>query len=400
MRISERMKKAIIGGSMVRAMFEEGVKLKKIHGPDKVFDYSLGNPDLPPPARFNQVVQKILEVNAPGIHGYMNNAGWPDVREKLAAYLDKILGPGLKAPIGPEQVLMTVGAAGAMNVALKAVVDLGSSVVVLAPYFMEYNYYISNHGGEVAVAQTNSSFRPDVDAVKAQITDKTVAIIINSPNNPTGAIYTAEELAELGRALAEESERRKRPILLLADEPYRKLAYNDTPVPSVFKAYPYSVVVSSFSKDLSLAGERIGYAAINPEMTEGSELMEAMVLANRILGFVNAPSMAQKAAIELLEESVDLATYRRRQDLLATELTKIGYELVRPEGTFYLFPKSPIADDLAFIEILREKLILAVPGAGFGRPGHFRLSLCLKEEMIRASLAGFAEAISHAARNK
>jgi aspartate aminotransferase len=388
------MEKAILGGSMVRRMFEEGVKLKKMYGPEEVFDFSLGNPDLPPPANFESRACQILREKTPGLHGYMNNAGWLEVREKLASYLTKTQGQDLNQVIGPENVLMTVGAAGAMNVVLKTVLDPGSTVVTLAPYFMEYNYYISNHSGVVTVAQTDEFFRPNIKELAAKIQKNTVAVIINSPNNPTGAIYTEKELADIGSTLTEGAKITGRPILLIADEPYRKLAFTNQPVPSIFKAYLYSVVVSSFSKDLSLAGERIGYAAVNPLMPNADKLMEAMVLANRILGFVNAPSLAQKVVVELLEESVDLNIYSRRQNIMVSELTKLGYKLVQPEGTFYLFPKSPIPDDLAFIDILREKRILAVPGTGFSRPGYFRLSLCLNEEMIAKSISGFAAAIS------
>jgi aspartate aminotransferase len=400
MRISHKMKEAIIGGSMVRRMFEEGVRLKKTYGPENVFDYSLGNPDLPPPAGFEAAAKRILLNAEPGAHGYMNNAGWLEVREKISAYLDKTLCQGLTKKLGPENALMTVGAAGAMNVVLKAVLNPGSSVIVLAPYFMEYNFYVGNHGGEVKVAQTDLAFRPNIDELAARIDEKTVAVIINSPNNPTGVIYSAEELAAIGDALNRATKKAGGPILLISDEPYRKLAFNGKPVPSVFKAYPYSVVVSSFSKDLSLAGERIGFAAINPEMPNADKLMEAMVLANRVLGFVNAPSLMQKTVVEILDESVDLDIYRGRQELMVTELVKLGYELVKPAGTFYLFPKSPLADDLAFIDILREKLILAVPGTGFGRSGYFRLSLCLSEEMIKKSIPGFAEAISQTVLKK
>jgi aspartate aminotransferase len=390
------MTQAVLGGSMVRRMFEEGVRLKTAHGQENVFDFSLGNPDLAPPARFNEVVKTILRDETTRIHGYMNNAGWADVREKMAAYLNKTIGQGLAKPIGPDNVIMTVGAAGAMNTVLKAILDPDSTVIALAPYFMEYNYYVSNHGGQVVAAQTDSAFRPDIGSLVEKINSTTAAVIINSPNNPTGVIYTPEELAAIGAALTENSKKIGHPILLISDEPYRKLAFHGGAVPSVFKAYPYSVVVNSFSKDLSLAGERIGYAAVNPDMPDAGALIGAMVLANRILGFVNAPSLMQKVAVELLEESVDLDIYRRRQDILVTELARLGYELVKPEGTFYLFPKSPIEDDLAFIDILREQLILAVPGTGFGRSGYFRLSLCLNEAMIKASIPGFAKAFAKA----
>jgi aspartate aminotransferase len=400
MLLSQKMNKAISGGSMVRRMFEEGVRLKKLHGQDKVYDYSLGNPDLSPPDRFGQVITRILQENIPGIHGYMSNSGWADVREKMAVYLNKVVGQDLKKSIGPDHVVMTVGAAGAMNTVLKAILDTGSEVIALAPFFMEYNYYVSNHGGEVVIAETDSCFRPDPAQLSKKISQSTKAVILNSPNNPTGVIYTKEELVSVGNVLTEASNKIGHPILLISDEPYRKLAFNDKPVPSVFSAYPYSVIATSFSKDLSLAGERIGYLAVNPDIPEINEFMGALILANRILGFVNAPSLMQKAVVELLDESVDLSIYRRRQELLVSALSKMGYELVKPEGTFYLFPKSPLKDDLAFIEILREELILAVPGSGFARSGYFRLSLCLKEEMIEASLPGFARAISRAKQSK
>jgi aspartate aminotransferase len=398
MPISQAMKKAISGGSTVRRMFEEGVKLKREHGPDKVFDFSLGNPDLPPPERFIEVATSILQENLPGTHAYMSNFGWSDVREKLATYLDKTIGLGLKKPIKPEHVLMTVGAAGGMNTVFKSILEPGDTVIALAPYFMEYNYYVSNHGGQVIAAQTDDDFRPDVFQIIDKIKRNTAAVIINSPNNPTGAVYTAKELASIGQILSAQSKRIGRPIILVSDEPYRKIVFNDQPVPSVFQAYPYSVVVSSFSKDLSIPGERIGYAVVNPLMPDGPQMMEAMVLANRILGFVNAPSLAQKTVAELLEDTSDLSVYERRQELMFKELTKIGYKLVKPEGTFYLFPKCPNTDEETFVNILRERLILAVPGSGFGRPGHFRLSLCLSEDMIKASLPGFADAFASSLR--
>jgi aspartate aminotransferase len=390
------MKQALTGGSMVRQMFEEGEKLKKEYGQDNVFDFSLGNPDLPPPTRFGQVASDILQANHPGTHRYMSNSGWLDVREKMAAYLDKTLGQGLAKPVTANNVLMTVGAAGAMNAVLKSILDPGDSVIVLAPYFMEYNYYVSNHGGEVVVAQTDYDFRPNVEDLIAKVKGNTAAVIINSPNNPTGVVYTAEELKSIGQALTAFSKRIGRSILLISDEPYRKLTFNLEPAPSVFSAYANSVVVSSFSKDLSVPGERIGYAVTNPVMLDGPILMEGMILANRILGYVNAPSLAQKTVVELLDETVDLDIYHQRQLLAYKELTNIGYKVIKPEGTFYIFPKSPIYNDLTFVDMLRKKLILAVPGTGFGRQGYFRLSLCLSEEKIKSSLRGFAEAFSQA----
>jgi aspartate aminotransferase len=326
----------------------------------------------------------------------MNNAGWPEVREKVADYLTRTQGAGLSKPFGSDQVVMTVGAAGAMNAVLRAVLDEGSEVIALAPYFMEYNFYAANHGGHITVSQTDSLFRPDPEDLKTKISSTTRAVIINSPNNPTGVIYTAEELSRLGAVLREGSERIGRPILLISDEPYRKLAFNDQELPSIFSAYPWSVLATSFSKDLSLAGERIGYLALNPDLPGGDELLGAVILANRILGFVNAPSLMQKAAAELLDCTSDLGIYRTRQQSLVKALRSMGYSLVQPEGTFYIFPQSPLADDLAFINLLREELILAVPGSGFGRAGHFRLSLCLPQTMIDASLPGFERALARA----
>jgi aspartate aminotransferase len=396
MPISDRMRDALKNASMVRRMFEEGARLKAIHGEDWVYDYSLGNPDLPPPASFARALRyAAAEAGAPGYHGYMPNGGWPDVRDEVAAYLAEI-NRGLSARFTGENVVMTVGAAGAINCALKAILNPGDEVIVLAPYFMEYRFYVENHGGSIVVAETDDSFRPVPESVARAVTPRTRALIVNTPNNPTGAVYTAQELEALGEALSEAMRMYGRRVYLISDEPYRKIIFGGAKAPSVFGAYRISIVATSFSKDLSIPGERLGYAAVNPRLDGWEEVSAAMILANRILGSVNAPSLMQRTVKGLLRESAELGAYEARSMLLADALEAEGYGLVRPQGTFYLFPRSPLPDDLDFVELLREELVLAVPGIGFGRPGHFRLSLCLDEGKIRASLPSFARALANA----
>lgn len=381
---------------MVREMFEEGIRLKAKHGADKVYDFSLGNPDLPPPDSFLRELERTVEsCDGPGVHGYMPNGGWPYVREAVADYLTET-NPEIGASFKGLHAILTVGAAGAMNCALKALLDPGDEVIVLAPFFMEYRFYADNHGGSVKVAQTDERFRPDPENVVRQVTSRTRAVIINTPNNPTGAIYDEGELKALGEAMEKASRTLAKPLFLISDEPYRKIAFKGATPPSVFACYRNTLAVTSFSKDLSIPGERLGYVAVSPLLEEAGILSDALVLANRILGSVNAPSLMQRAVKNVLRESSDLAVYERRSDIMAEGLTKAGYDLVRPQGTFYLFPRSPLEDDAAFTDILREELILAVPGSGFGRPGHFRLSLCVGEEAIRASLPRFAKAMEKA----
>ncbi|MDR2386424.1 MAG: pyridoxal phosphate-dependent aminotransferase [Deltaproteobacteria bacterium] len=388
MTISLKMRAALKGGSMVRKMFEEGRELKGRFGENNVFDYSLGNPDLEPPEAFKTKVIELINQNEKGLHGYMPNGGLDSVRHRLAGYLSKIHGEN----IGPEMVIMTVGAAGAINVALKTIVETGDEVMVLAPFFMEYAFYADNHGAKIVAVDSHDNFRPDLGKISEAITEKTRALIINSPNNPTGVVYTLEELKGLADLLRDKSKKYSRPVLLISDEPYRKIVFGGLEVPSVLSLYEDSVVVTSFSKDLSLAGERIGYICVNPKIKNSNDFISAATLANRILGFVNAPALAQRVVAELLEESVDIRVYQERVNSLAGALRGIGYDLVDPQGTFYLFPKSPMKDDLAFIEVLKKELILAVPGSGFSRPGYFRLSLCLDLDKINRSIDGFKRA--------
>jgi aspartate aminotransferase len=390
------MKEAISSGSMVRKMFEEGRRLKEKFGEEEVFDFSLGNPDLPPPISFIKRAKEILDNNVPGIHGYMPNSGWTDTKSAIAEYLNETQSIGLEKRFAVGNIIMTVGVAGAINVVLKTIIEPDDEIIVLAPFFMEYRYYADNHGGKIKIAESSADFRPDPEAIRAAINPKTRALIINSPNNPTGVIYNQDELRKIGDVLKIGSEKNGRPIILIADEPYRKITFMNFKVPPIFQFYPHSVVVNSFSKDLSIAGERIGYAAVCPDFPNGNELMEGMTIANRILGFVNAPSLMQKIVIGLLHENAELSAYESRIKFMANGLGKIGYKLVPPQGTFYLFPESPIKDDLAFIDILKEERILAVPGRGFSRPGYFRLSLSIAENLAQKSLPGFARALEKA----
>ncbi|MDZ7642611.1 MAG: pyridoxal phosphate-dependent aminotransferase [Desulfurivibrio sp.] len=388
MAISRKMAEFAERSSWIRRMFEEGARLKARYGEDEVCDFSLGNPDLPPPPRFAEVLTRLATAGQAGGHGYMPNGGYPEVRAAVAAQLSREQESALSA----EEVLMTVGAAGGLNVALKALLDPGDEVLILAPYFVEYHFYIDNHGGIARVVETGEDFGPDPAAVAAAITPRTKAIIINSPNNPTGRIYTAAELRELVEVL----EQAPQTIYLLADEPYRKITFDDHQVPAILPLYRHSMVISSYSKDLSLAGERIGYLAVNPAIADKPALLAALTLANRILGYVNAPALLQKVVAELQGVTVDVGVYRRRRELFCRLLAEAGYHFTPPMGAFYLFPQSPLADDSEFVRLLAAERILAVPGRGFGRPGYFRLSFCVADEVISRAATGFQAAMRKA----
>ncbi|MFA7349065.1 MAG: pyridoxal phosphate-dependent aminotransferase, partial [Desulfurivibrionaceae bacterium] len=372
----------------IRKMFEEGGRLKAQYGADQVCDFSLGNPDLPPPAQYQEAVRRIIAAETPGSHGYMANNGYPFVREAVAKQIS--LEQGLA--VGQDDILMTVGAAGAINVVMKSLLDPGDEVIILAPFFVEYNFYVDNHGGVTKIVNTAQDFSLDPAAIEAAITPKTKAIIINSPNNPTGQIYSAAELAGLAEVLAKAPQT----IYLISDEPYRKIVYDGHTVPSIFKAYRNSLIVSSYSKDLSLPGERIGYIAAHPGIEGKPQLLGAMTLANRILGFVNAPALMQRVVAELQGATVDTSIYTRRRELFCKVLREAGYEFVPPKGAFYMFPKSPIADDAKFVGLLAEEKILGVPGRGFGMEGYFRLAFCVEDAVISRSAEGFKRALAKA----
>ncbi len=385
MPIANQMIKMVEGMEMVKKMFEEGARLKAEHGPDKVFDFSLGNPDVPPPPEFKQVLKELLADESLG-HGYTPNTGYPHVRQAVADYLSSV--HDLK--LTPDCIIMTVGAAGALNDALNAVIDPGEEILVPAPYFIGYDHYAFIARATLKTVPTDGNFHLDTAAIASAITDKTRVMLINSPNNPTGAVYSAAELAVLGRVLDDASQKFGRRIYLVADEPYRKIAY-DVEVPSVFQAYANSIIVTSYSKELSLAGERIGFLAVNPKAEDAGLVASAAAVINTML-CVNAPSLLQQAVARLQGITVDVSIYRRRRDLLCQGLSEIGYDFHVPEGAFYLFPKSPLADDVKFSGILKEELILAVPGVGFGGPGYFRLSYAVPDSTISGSLEGFKRA--------
>jgi aspartate aminotransferase len=389
MSVSSRIKAALEGSSWIRRMFEEGRELKARLGPDKVFDFTLGNPDLEPPPQFKAALLAAAQDPRPGLHGYMVNAGLPETRQVLAAQLRRLHFLDFSA----DDLVLTVGAAGALNVILKAILDPGDEVVVLAPYFVEYLTYADNHGGVARVAETDENFQIDLNRLAAALSPRTRAVIVNSPNNPTGQVYEAGILGDLGRHLQDHSARQGRPVYLVADEPYRRLVYDGLEVPSIFAAYPDTLLATSFSKDLSIPGERLGYATVSPRAAARQELVGGLVLANRILGFVNAPALMQRVVANLTEVHVDIAPYARRREIFCQVLAEAGYKFFRPKGAFYLFPQAPGGDDLAFVARLREENILAVPGRGFGRPGHFRLAFCVPETVIEPAAPGFARAL-------
>jgi aspartate aminotransferase len=388
MSVSARIKAAVEGSSWIRRMFEQGAELKARLGPDAVFDFTLGNPDVEPPPRFKEELRAAAADPRPGLHTYMPNAGWPEPRHALAQHLSRVHHLSFQT----DDIILTCGAAAALNVILKALLDPGDEVVVFAPYFPEYHFYADNHGGVARVAETDDHFQLDLNRLEGALTPRTRAVVINSPNNPTGVIYGDETLKALGRFLTHHAGRHGRPVYLVADEPYRRLVYDGLELPSIFAAYPNTLLATSFSKDLSIPGERLGYVAVSPRATGRGELVGGMVLANRILGFVNAPALMQRVVTHLTEVSVDIAPYTRRRDLFSDLLTQAGYDFLKPQGAFYLFPRAPGGDDLAFVKRLKEENILAVPGRGFGRPGYFRLAFCVPETTIERAAPGFARA--------
>jgi aspartate aminotransferase len=386
MAVADKMQGFIERSSWIRAMFEAGAKLKMQHGDDNVFDFSLGNPVPPPPQRFYEVMNRLLSEKSPGIHGYMPNAGYPAVRQTIAEHLGK--SAGLK--MGAEDVVMTVGAAGAANIILKAILNPGDNVVVPKPYFVEYDFYADNFGGVIKRVESGPDFSLDVQAIADAIDEKTAAVMINTPNNPTGAIYSEDELKELAQALHQAGERTGRAVYLISDEPYKEVVYEGAEVPDLLSVYSNSIIAYSFSKSLSLAGERIGYVAVHPEIADKGDLMQAMVLANRILGFVNAPAIMQRAVAELLDETADMSVYVKKRNIVCDILDETGFEYAKPKGGFYVFPKSPIPDDVAFVRAAQEELLLLVPGSGFQGPGYFRISFCcMTDEQLARSVDAF-----------
>jgi aspartate aminotransferase len=388
MPVADKMVEMIEKSSMIRKMFEEGAKLKAQHGPENVYDFSLGNPDVPPPPEFKKVLRDL--VNDDNLnHGYTPSPGLPQVRKAVADFVSSEHGVNLP----PDMVIMTVGAAGALNDIFKALINPGDEILTPSPYFVGYNQYSFIAGAPLKTAPTDPYFHLDPAAIEAAINENTRVMLINSPNNPTGVVYSADELTRLGDVLNRASAKFGRRIYLVSDEPYCKITY-DVEVPSVFQAYSHSILVNSYSKALSLAGERIGYLAVHPAAEEAALVVSAAAVANTMY-CVNAPSLIQMAIGKCQGITVDVSIYRRRRDLLCAGLSEAGYDFNVPEGAFYLFPKSPIPDDMEFINRLKDELILAVPGTGFGAPGYFRLSYAVPDETITDSFKGFKRAIEN-----
>jgi len=386
MPIAEKMLKMVEGSSLIRKMFEEGAKLKAQYGADKVYDFSLGNPDVPPPEAFKNALKAMVE-DENLTHGYMFNVGYPHVREAVSKYIQTEYG----IQIPGDLIIMTSGATGALNDSLKALLNPGEEILVPCPYFVGYNHYAFVANATLTTAESNEDFRLNFANIEKAINGKTRVMLINSPNNPTGVIYSAVELKQLGDVLERASTKFGKRIYLISDEPYRKIAYDVQP-PSVFDAYPHTLLVTSFSKDLSLAGERIGYLAISPEAEDAALISRAAGVANTMF-YVNAPSLFQLAVAKSIGTTVDVGIYRRRRDMLCEGLSNAGYDFTTPDGAFYLFPKTPIKDDVQFCRILLEERILGVPGSGFGRAGYFRLSYAVPDVTIRDSIEGFKRAI-------
>jgi len=377
--------------SWIREMFETGAKLKQQHGQDNVFDFSLGNPDLPPPSEVKQGLQKVAEKGGNAYSfGYMPNSGYPEVREALAEHLTEQQGTRVTS----SEVMMSCGAAGGLNSLFRAVLEPGDEVLCPAPYFVEYGFYTANYGGVFRpVPSVPLDFRLDLESIEEKISSRTRVVLINSPNNPTGHIYDTEELQKLVEIIQLANTKTDKPILLVSDEPYRFLTYGDNAVPSLLPMYQNSIVVSSFSKSHSLAGERIGYVLLNPELEDKDKLMQGLVFTNRILGYVNAPAIGQQVLHHALNAGVDIGTYERRRELMCDILSSAGYNYNSPKGGFYIFPEAPGGDDVEFVNRLQDELVLAVPGSGFGYSGYFRLSFCVPEKVIRNSAKGFENAI-------
>lgn len=387
--ISEKMKPMVENNSVIRVMFEEGKRLAAIYGAENVYDFSLGNPNVPAPDEVKESIMEILEEEeSTFVHGYMSNAGYEDVRETIAQSLNQRFGTNFNQ----NNILMTVGAASGLNVILKTILNPGDEVITFAPYFLEYNSYVRNYDGEMVVISPNTvDFQPNLDEFEQKITAKTKAVIINTPNNPSGVVYSDATLRRLAAILEQKEQEFGTQIVLISDEPYRELAYDGVEVPYVTKYYANTVVGYSYSKSLSLPGERIGYLVIPDEMEDSKNVFTAATIANRILGSVNAPSLMQRVIKRCIEKgaSVNLEAYNRNRNLLYDSLTSYGFACIKPEGAFYLFMKTPVADEKEFCAQAQKHNLLVVPGSSFACPGYVRIAYCVSYEQIERSLPAF-----------
>jgi aspartate aminotransferase len=388
MAISEKVSGFMEKSSWIRKMFEEGIRLKQEFGEDNVFDLSLGNPVIEPPEEVQKALVQSAQDISPGLHRYMPNAGFTDVRASIAESLI----PECKVNLSANDVVMVCGAAGGLNITLKALLDPDDEVIIFAPYFVEYLFYADNHGGKAVAVPTLDDFHLDFLALKNALNEKTKAVIINSPNNPTGVVYSREELQKLADILKAHSEQIGKAVYLISDDPYKKIVFDDAEVANIMEFYDNSIYITSHSKDIALPGERIGFVAVHPQCESAGQLMAGLIFCNRVLGFVNAPALIQRVVKQVQSVTVDVEQYRRKRDFLYKELIRIGYEVVKPQGAFYFFPKSPIPDEVEFSKRLAEQKVLVVPGRGFGQPGYFRVAYCFPDSVIEGSIAGFEKA--------
>ncbi|MCR4745991.1 MAG: pyridoxal phosphate-dependent aminotransferase [Lachnospiraceae bacterium] len=385
--ISKKMEALVKNNSVIRIMFEEGQLMAKEFGAENVYDFSLGNPNIPAPAKVKECVKRLIEEEDPVVlHGYMNNAGFPDVRKKVADSLNK----RFDTSFDENNIMMCVGAAEGLNCALKAILNPGDEVVTFAPYFVEYKNYVANYDGILkAVSPNTDTFMPNIDEFRSLLNSKTKAVIINNPNNPSGVIYDEDTIKEITSVMEEKQKEYGTEIFLIADEPYRELVYTEKEVPYLTKYYDNTLVCYSFSKTLSLPGERIGYLVVSNECVDHEDLFSAVTIANRVIGCVNAPSLFQKVVAECLDEKADINFYAKNREALLNGLTECGFDCVRPEGAFYLFMKTPTEDEKEFVEEAKKEHILLVPGSSFCCKGYVRIAYCVDYKTIINSMPGF-----------
>jgi len=388
MAISEKVSEFMEKSSWIRKMFEEGIRLKQEFGEENVFDLSLGNPVMEPPEEVLKALVESAQDETPGLHRYMPNAGFADVRTVIA----ESLSPECKVELTANDVLMVCGAAGGLNITLKTLLDPGDEVIIFTPYFVEYLFYADNHGGKAVPVPTGDDFHLDFSALKNALNEKTKAVIINSPNNPTGVVYSRKELRDLADILKTHSKRFGKAVYLISDDPYKKITFDGVEAPNILEFYDNSIYITSHSKDIALPGERIGFVAVHPRCEDAGPIMAGLIFCNRVLGFVNAPALIQRVVKQVQSVTVDVEQYRRKRDYLYKELTRIGYDVVKPQGAFYFFPKSPLEDEVEFVRKLAENKVLVVPGRGFGLPGYFRISYCFPDSVIEGSILGFEQA--------
>ena len=385
MAIADHIRHYMADSSWIRRMFEIGIAMKRERGEANVFDLSLGNPVMEPPAEFTEELRRLVNDPQPGMHRYMPNAGYTETRQAVADGLAKEAGLAYQV----AHVMMTVGAGGGINVALHALLNPGDEVIIFTPFFGEYTFYVYNHTGVPVVVGCDPQFNPDLRELESKLTPRTKAVLLNSPNNPSGVVYSVELVAELAALLDRKSREFGTEIFIISDEPYRKIIFDGLEYAFPQRAYQRTLTVNSHSKDLALPGERIGYVAIHPAYPGAGELMDALIFCNRVMGFVNAPALMQRAIRKLQGVTVDVEEYRRKRNYLYDRLTGFGYRVFKPQGAFYMFPESPVEDEMVVVQALQRHGVLVVPGRGFGRPGYFRISYCVEDSVLEGAMPGF-----------